>query len=378
MSWTVANEPAVEEQVSHAAWLITEAIKAALPAERVRVAAIIGGYGRGEGGVERKEGRHYPHNNLDVLVVTSGRQRLDGRLEQTLRDAMQVVTEVCGIPVDLGCVTEHQLRKSRPRVMWYDVRFGHHVLCGDETFLLNLERFRADTIPVDDVVDLITNRGALAVIAKELVLSANPSTWAVKHALKITMKAIVGFGDALLWQRQLYDVSYREKASRMEQARDVDPAMRELYAEAVRFRFEPNYWLYEGRETRWILAAVEELEHAHQSFAAANLEQDIAWEEYPEALLILCLRERGIRAWVSHTRREVRNYWELGSAAKARSESWLERASLCRHRLAASLPHALYRGDSDDRIRFIRSWAEECDSNFPAELGSQLGLQEAA
>jgi hypothetical protein len=376
-NWTVAKEPSVEEQVSHAAFLLRSAIQLQIPPEQLRVAAIIGGYGRGEGGVQRCEGEPRPHNNIDVLVVTAGQRQMKADCQKALRDVTKQVEEVCGIPVDIGCVTEYQLENSRPRVMWYDVRHGHRVLCGDASFLSGLKRYRADNIPVDDVIDLVTNRGALAVIAKELILAPSPSIWGVKHALKGTMKAIVGFGDAILWQDGLYDVSYQEKATRMAQARGVDPGLRRLYAEAVAFRFQPNYEDYEGRESEWILAAIEELEKAHRSFAAGILQRKVSWGVYDEAILRLCLRERGIRAWISHTRTELQNYWHLGRTSQP-SDSWLERASLPRHRLAASLPHALYQADRRERLKFIQAWALACDVNFPEQLGQELKLEEVA
>ncbi len=373
MRWTVMNEPAVERQLSEAAAQLTDAISEALPATRLRVAAIIGGYGRGEGGVEESDAGFKPHNNLDVLVVSTGRECLDDSLQASLRTAMDGVAARCGIPVDLGCVTEHQLHSSRPRIMWYDVRKGHRVLCGDPSFLSKLDRYRHDNIPVDDVIDLVTNRGALAVIAKELMLAEGPSPWAVRQALKGTMKAIVGYGDAMLWQRGLYHASYQEKACRMAGESSLDEGLRTLYAEAIAFRFQPDYRRYQGREQRWVLAAIEHLERSHQTFALSLFGELGAWPNYAESLLRLCLKERGVRGWISHLRAESRNYWVLGVPPK-RAETWLERASLERHRLAAALPSALFQASSQERREFIRNWASECDANFPTRLGKELNL----
>ena len=160
----------------------------------------------------------------------------------------------------------------------------------------------------------------------------------------------------------------------MAQARGVAPGLRRLYAEAVAFRFQRNYADYEGRESEWILGAIEELELTHRSFAAGILQRRVTWAEYDEAILRLCLRERGVRAWVSHTRTELQNYWNLGKTSQP-SDSWLERASLPRHRLAARLPHALYQDDRAERLEFIEAWASVCDANFPERLGQELKLE---
>lgn len=373
-NWTVAEEPSVEAQVSEAACHLAAAIQGRIPAGRIRVAAIIGGYGRGEGGVERVHGCGRPHNNLDVLVVTLGKRQLEQRHRKAVRTATAEVAAACGIPVDVGYVTAHQLETSRPRVMWYDVRNGHRVLFGDTSFLSGLDRYRADNIPVDDVVDLITNRGALAVIAKTLMLAEEPSDWAVKHALKGTMKAIVGYGDALLWQRGLYHVSYQEKARRVEACADIDQAMRTLYAEAVDFRFRPDYQRYLGRESQWVLSAIDELEVAHRTFASREFGSEVQWRDYPEAILRRCLAARPLRSWVAHLRAESRDFGNWG-ATPLRSKTWLEQLSLRRHRLAALLPEALYTGGAAASRDFIRQWADECDANFPEILRTELQLE---
>lgn len=375
-SWTVTEEACVETQVSEAARQLAAAIQTEIPTGRVRVAAIIGGYGRGEGGVERVDGGSRPHNNLDVLVVTLGKRQLTQNHQEAVRAATSQVEASCGIPVDVGYVTEHQLATSRPRVMWYDVSKGHRVLFGDTSFLSGLDQYRADNIPVDDIVDLITNRGALAVIAKALVLATEPSEWAAKHALKGTMKAIVGYGDALLWQRGLYHVSYREKARRMKTCSSIDTAIRTLYAEAVDFRFQPNYKNYLRREATWVLYAIEELEVAHRTFASREFGCDVNWNDYPEAMLRQCLRTRSIRGWAAHLRTEAREYRNLGATPQV-SRTWLERLSLRRHRLAALLPEALYVGGIGACRDFIGQWADECDANFPEKLRTELQLEGA-
>jgi hypothetical protein len=371
MPWTVMSEPTVENQVSRAAALLADAIQRVLPKEQLVVGAIIGGYGRGEGGVELNSGVFCPHNNLDVLVVSSGGHSFSISQKEALSEAISKVRDECGIPVDLGYVTENQLEKSRPRVMWYDVRFGHRVLCGDEFFLAGLVRHRASDIPADDVIDLMTNRGALAVIAKELLADEDPSLWAVREAVKGTMKAIVGFGDALLWQRGLYHVSYQEKGRRMRVTHDIDARIQSLYAEAIRFRFQPDYSQYEGRAAEWVGEAIDGLERAHQCFGLGLLGKETSRDDYPEAILRLCLRERGIRGWVSHFRNGAKNYWGVHAA----NVSWLERASFQRHLLAARLPDALFGNSRAESREFVGDWAEECDVNFPDRLRVELNLR---
>ena len=43
-----------------------------IPKDKIKCIILIGGYGRGEGGVIQKENKLIPHNNLDFNIITNG------------------------------------------------------------------------------------------------------------------------------------------------------------------------------------------------------------------------------------------------------------------------------------------------------------------
>jgi hypothetical protein len=255
--------------------------------------------------------------------------------------------------------------------MWYDVRFGHHVILGDSQFLRGLSQFSSDRISADDVIDLMTNRGALAVIARELAEQGGSSQWQVRTAIKHMMKAIIGYGDALLWSRNNYHWSYREKARRMARSSHVGPDYRSLYAKAIEFRHLPSYRLLEAGWQRWVSDTCRSLEHAHRRFAKELLGSNVEWSNYPQRLLSDCARRRTVRGWIGVAAERVKD-------ARRRSvpNNWLARLSPARQRIATLLPAACY-GDSSPSTRkeFIRAWSGTCDVNFPTRLRKHLDLE---
>jgi hypothetical protein len=77
--YTARGGAEVEARIRVLIGEVGEAVTAAVEPRHLRALLLIGGYGRGEGGVEVREGVEHPHNNLDFLLVTRGVRR--GALE---------------------------------------------------------------------------------------------------------------------------------------------------------------------------------------------------------------------------------------------------------------------------------------------------------
>lgn len=237
--FTARGGDEVEQFLTELLHNMGEAFRDILPDASYRSVVLIGGYGRGEGGVQIAGGRECPHNNLDLMVITTPaftpdlRDRLDKSVAQFAEDAE--------LGIDISYIEETRLRRSPCLVMWYDMRFGHKTVLGDDQFLRGLDRFTEDRIEPLDVLRLMINRGTLLVIndvflEKEDVLASHR-----KLIVKHVMKALIGFGDAYLFSRGQYDWSYLEKQNRMQALADAPEDLKRLYEEALEFRFSPDY-----------------------------------------------------------------------------------------------------------------------------------------
>ena len=70
--FTTLQDERVEELITRQVMEIAETIERTLTPSQYRSVVMLGGYGRGEGGVERVGDELRPHNNYDLLVVTRG------------------------------------------------------------------------------------------------------------------------------------------------------------------------------------------------------------------------------------------------------------------------------------------------------------------
>jgi hypothetical protein len=390
--FTLRGSTAVEAEIAGLVRQAATTIGAHVPRDRLRTLALIGGYGRGEGGVERRGGRERPHNNLDFLLVLERPERPG--LKEVLDQALAPLRRQYAMGIDLGLVTVRALRRAPCRVMWYDMRYGHKTVLGDASFLPSLTHFSREAIVPEDARDLLINRGTLLVINELLLEQRELDEERRRAVIRHAAKAIIGYGDALLFFRGRYHWSYAEKQRRMADQHDVPEGFRRLYEEATTFRFEPDYERLAKRELRpWLGEVREQLADIHLACEAIRLARPgLQWGDYFERALRHSLVEGGPRArvWMRKLRDGVRFRLpvppELG---------WRERLGLRlggpRGLMAAVFPCVAYGvgeeraqeltrrtlgasgRDSGLRRAYLRCWGDFGDANF-ALLVRGLGL----
>jgi len=262
---------------------IAARIESVLNPREYRAVVLIGGYGRGEGGVEGLGDDERPHNNYDILIITQRFASFHcGEVKARVQRALTPLIEELGIGVDVGSISAFKLAHSPCLVMWYDMRFGHKTILGDASFVPSLTHFECARIQCADVRNLMVNRGTLLVI-NELLLESSPlSEFERRTVIKHAMKATIGYGDALLFFAGKYHWSYLEKQRRMRLCHDIPVGFRIRYDEAIEFRFEPRYADFAERdlayENRRLL---EQLAPLHLRCEALRLgEPGLRWENY--------------------------------------------------------------------------------------------------
>ena len=399
--YSARGGPEVEARIAHMMEQITGALADALPTDAYRSVVLMGGYGRGEGGVAVVEGEERPANNFDFLVVA--RHAGDApRLKALADGALAPLVERFEMGMDVGAIGEAQLRHSPCRVMWYDLRHGHRPLLGDRELVASLDRFRVEAIEPWDVRDLLVNRGTLLLVNDLLFERGGLEEADLRVAGRHLAKAIIGYGDALLLSRGAYHYSYEERQRRMRERSDVSADLRALYDEAMELRFRPSPepWSaseLEGRRgsLRGPLAAV------HLEVEAWRLgRKDLDWKDYPTIAFQHVLTE-GPASMRALARRvlAVRDgapptaLWDAGARL-----GW--RTTPCRGRLPLVFPAVAYRSVAPSYRRlaqealevgagsglaltraYLRRWSVHGDPNFPAtvrRLRLQLDDREAA
>lgn len=368
-----------------------------LKPEQIRVLALIGGYGRGEGGVERlPDGSERPHNNLDfLLIATENEVEAVRARKHELDAALHALGTSSGIGMDLGIVSEGQLTKAACLVMWYDCRFGHRTLLGDATFLPSLSRFTAEAIVPWDIRNLLVNRGTLLVINGAMQDRGARTVTETRAQWRHTVKAVIGYGDALLYFLGAYDWSYVEKQKRMAARTDVPESFRKLYDDAMQFRFLPDYTAVATSPLADLSALLPAVEKVHQLCESHRLGQNsLTWEDYPNRVLEQAARDAlrgGPRTLASALRRAVRGERsELSTAGLSPLSKLGLRLGGERERMAATFPVVAYNlpsgreqaatllgaaNTSPEALRraYLRTWGRFGDTNFESVV-KKLGL----
>lgn len=288
--YTVYGSAAVEQTISSIVREVAVRVDKTVPAERLRSLVLFGGYGRGEGGVEVRGELSVPHNNLDFLLIT---RRLPASeqadYERQVHEAMEPVRERFGVGIDVTAIADKKLKTAPSLVMWYDMRFGHKTVLGDANFVPGIKHFEVSRIPAWNVRDLMVNRGTLVVINDFLLdeLRDNLSEKGRRAIIKHAMKAIIGYGDALLYFLNDYHWSYCKKQTRMKNNTRVAGEFKKLYDEAISFRFQPDYAPYMDRDlAAWMDELRAAFQPVHLSCEGKRLgKSDLTWNRYFDTAL---------------------------------------------------------------------------------------------
>jgi hypothetical protein len=398
--FTVRGGAEVEGLMARLSDEIADVAGRVLPAGSFKALVMIGGYGRGEGGVDARGGVQRPHNNVDLLLVTTGGRPPDAP-RSALQDALDPIGRRYGIGIDVGAVAERTLRWAPCRVIWYDMRFGHKTIAGDPGFVPSLDRFTAERILPSDARDLLVNRGTLLLLNDALLADGPVTPEREKALLRHAAKAVIGYGDALLFFLGEYHWSYQEKRRRLLARDDVSPSFRDLYDRAAEYRLEPGGDLFgrQGAEA-WTESVRPLLAEVHLACERARLSRPgLTWAEYPEAALRHAARESALSP-----RSLARTALGRGASSPApRGLSTLAgigwRLTSPRERLALLFPAVAYPVPDSalgplaasleagatrsvhPRDAYLRTWGEVADSNFGAalaRLGLDLGRREDA
>lgn len=294
--FTLSNNPEAEKCIAALLDQITHVVEAEVAESNMRCLVLLGGYGKGEGGVSAIGNTFKPHNNFDLMLVTRhmGKAK-QSELDDALSGKLQVLAKELDIGIDLSVMDEGKLEHMPTRVLWYDMMLGHKTLLGDDHFIPSIYHNHRD-IPAWDMRNLMVNRGSLLLLNQICLNNETRSEELDRLVIKHAMKAIIGYGDALLYALDEYHWSYSEKHTRILKHSEIDLRFKRLYHEALSFRLAPKYAFYLKLDLKsWHRDVVQQLESIHLKCEAKRLQRDdLNWQNYFEIALKHSLFERGI------------------------------------------------------------------------------------
>ena len=384
--FTVKGTDEVEHFISNVVEDVIQLVRKQIPSGQLEALVLIGGYGRGEGGVERRAGKEFPHNNLDFLLITRRiRRSARRRLNQTITQQLSSLIGRHGIGIDLSTMSAWHLRHMPCQVMWYDVRHGHKTLLGNHAFLPSLNHLQVDNINPASMRDLLVNRGTLLLINQSILAKDNPSDDDRRTLLKHAIKAVIGYGDAELFFRGQYHWSYQERQRRMASSHEIPQDLRQLYEQAIQFRFQPDYEICGPYDSvLWTERLQNCLQQTHMRCEAIRLgTPSFRWSDYPKKSSALAFSQscRTPRACLKLLANVMRNRRRIAkqpgiSALQLRSLEFRDVLSLAfpvlayeninadYHRLVGELFGISSASIADLRNAYLRRWGHFGDVNF--------------
>jgi len=241
---------------------------------------LIGGYGRGEGGIVLENDRYRPHNNLDLLYIYN-RNIAIGRIELANKK-LQDISRKYNVGIDMSAIKKQKLLRLEGLVVSYDMRHGHITILGNSNFLKEHKEFSIYNIDSVDIRQLLVNRGTLLLINRILLNKEIQTKEEKKLIIKHTIKAIIGYCDALLYFNDSYHWSYAQKELNMSRLENIDKDTKSLYSKAILFRFMPDYDEYLKKDLKkWNDDVIKKLSYIHLECEMENLlECELNWENY--------------------------------------------------------------------------------------------------
>lgn len=254
--------------------------------EKVDSIILIGGYGRGEGGVIVKNNMILPHNNLDFQIILNTFKTSEAakKRDAIIADVNKLISKEQMITLDFSFNTKFKIKFGVPQLVYYDMKFGHRLVYGDDNWLLNIQKYNSRNISLHDIRELLINRGTLLILNKKILtkneLSKNKKMKMI--VIKHLIKAIIGYGDALLYLHGKYHWSYKRKGELMWTIAPEYPSFARMYIYAIHFRFNPNYENLLHRDLhklqKYVTRSVEKIHLAFERQICQK--KDFNWQTY--------------------------------------------------------------------------------------------------
>jgi len=203
--------------------------------------ALMGGYGRGEGTPYRRQGKVFPYNDYDLMIVGKEMSYLKRKqIAHRINKLEKPLSDELGIHVDLAFQSLNALKSSEHSLMNYELKKGHKILWGEADALSAMPQDDFSKVPLMEGTRLLMNRGDLLFSVEERLQSALDEK-SLERVWRYLLKNYLAFGDCILIIKELYDIHYSTKEKLIEQIGQDEsiPHCRrliELYHLAIAFK----------------------------------------------------------------------------------------------------------------------------------------------
>lgn len=240
--FTIDGSAELEQHLESTCALVRSGVQSIIPPGQLEGLALAGGYGRGEGGVLRKDGQDLPYNDLEFFVFVRGSTLInDRRYKAALHALGESLSPAAGLDVEFKILSISRLRHSRVNMFYYDLIMGHRWLIGDDSLLNGCEHHRdASRIPLHEATRLLFNRCSGLLFANERLTRENFNADDADFVGRNLAKAQLALGDVLLAREGRYHWSCQERHRRLTELTGISPSLLAHHAAGVAFKLHPQ------------------------------------------------------------------------------------------------------------------------------------------
>lgn len=278
--WTLRGDCVSEQRVASDMASLGTSLKL-LFGHRLRLAIVVGGFARGEGGMTSSGGELVPHNDYDLMVlidpVLAGDARRCSNFEAQWSERL-------GVHVEIARVSHEVMASPPPTLFWLDVSLGGaRVIAGDPAILQASRAVTPRRVPMDEAGRLLANRAVGLALSN---LEGPESTNEVK--VRHLHKAALACGDALLLTVDRYAPTLEQRLEALMmlgEAPSVGAWLIDAYADAITYRLDTAAWRPEGGDIdAWFHRLLPQIAERHLAFeswrsgAPSKLAEFVGWE----------------------------------------------------------------------------------------------------
>lgn len=217
--YTTVADPAADAAVQEVLDLVCGELHSLLQ-DHLRAVVLVGGYGRGEGGMHLENGEYRLVNDLDLLVFVNRSWKAEPGIPGAVKDlARRLLPYGRGLKaIDLELTSVWRYRFLVPNTVgYYEIARGNQVVHGDPGVSACFRSLDPGRLPAYEGANYFRNRGSGLLIPALYFLTGGLHDPDKRKNFHIELhKACQAMGDALLLLARRYHYSYRERLGRFQ------------------------------------------------------------------------------------------------------------------------------------------------------------------
>jgi hypothetical protein len=247
-SYTRDGSEELHQRIDRNMETVKNAVLNIIPEKYIVSILLGGGYGRGEGGVKIHDGKEDLFNDYDFFIFIKNISYLRIRqYQKQLKEVSHQLSSEMGIDVDFSpLLTLNDVKNAPFWLIWYELKYGHHVIWGREKILRYLPEFKHRDVPLFEGLKLLLNRGTGLLLCRER-FEHDFSDEDREFITRNIYKAMMAMGDVYLMIKHDYHFSYTKRLDRFQKYKSdgiiAKYGFLQDYQEAIQYKllpFEPN------------------------------------------------------------------------------------------------------------------------------------------